>query len=38
MEFEIVGELPKLFISDFGLQGGKTQYIRTIQSIQVKGS
>ena len=26
MEFEILGELPKSIISDFGLEGGKTLY------------
>ena len=40
MEFEILGGLPKSFISDFGLEGGKTPYKddTRIQLIQVKGS
>jgi len=40
MEFDILGELPKSFISDFGLEGGKTLYKddTRIQLIQDKGS
>ena len=40
MEFKILGELPKSFISDFGLEGGKTVYKddARIELIQVKGS
>ena len=40
MEFDILGELPKSFISDFGLEGGKPLYKddTRIQLIQVKGS
>ena len=40
MEFDILGELPKLFISDFDLEGGKILYKddTRIQLIQVKGS
>ena len=39
-EFEILGELPKSLISDFGLEGGKILYKddTRIQLIQVKGS
>ena len=39
-EFEILGELPKSLISDFGLEGGKPLYKdkTRIQLIQVKGS
>ena len=39
-EFEILGELPKSLISDFGLKGGKPLYKddTRIQLIQVKGS
>ena len=41
MEFDILGELPKsLYISDFGLEGGKILYKddTRIQLIQVQGS
>ena len=40
MEFDILGDLPKSFISDFGLEGGKILYKddTRIQLIQVKGS
>ena len=41
MEFDILGDLPKSFISDFGLEGGKPLYNKDdtrIQLIQVKGS
>ena len=40
MEFEILGEFPKSFISDFGLEGGKTLYEddTRIQLIEVQGS
>ena len=39
-EFEILGELPKSLISDFGLDGRKPLYKddTRIQLIQVKGS
>ena len=40
MEFDILGDLPKSFISGFGLEGGKILYKddTRIQLIQVKGS
>ena len=40
MEFEILGELPKSFISDFDLEGGQTIFKddTRIQLIQIKGS
>ena len=40
MEFDILSELPKSFISDFGLESGKTLYKddTRIQLIQDKGS
>ena len=40
MEFDILGDLPKSFISDFGLEGGKILYKddTRIQLIQVEGS
>ena len=40
MEFDILGDLPKSFIPDFGLEGGKILYKddTRIQLIQVKGS
>ena len=40
MEFDILGELPKSFISDFGFEGGKIlcKDDTRIQLIQVKGS
>ena len=39
-EFEILDELPKSLISDFGLEGGKPLYKddTRIQLIQVKGN